>query len=228
MPVLLRAFSEITSQTQTVQLGDTSYLVRLIWRERTFAWYLTISTIDGVDILTGVRIEPQQPVMRFADPALFPDGTIITAQAGILGGAGTRSRVWLVPSVGGPGSATVAAGSAFRVPGEDHVWTLLTDATKPVGGSFHPALAEASITGEVEAAAATITEVVTALTTTGATITAVTNPTAAGEGVDAFIGTEATEVVQEDLATDLLLVFYLNDELPEADADEDAPTITIP
>ena len=94
MPVLLRAFAEVASQKQTVQLGDTSYLVTFNWRELTFAWYMTITTLDEVAILTGVRLEPNQAPMRFADSELFPDGVTIAQIMIVLYQAVEHFFIW--------------------------------------------------------------------------------------------------------------------------------------
>jgi len=227
MPFLLRAFPDVASQIQTVQLGDTSYRVRLDWRERCSAWYFSISTLAGVEILNSVRIEPQQPIMRFADPANFPDGVIITAKAGILGDPGTKGTAWITFDSQSPLPAVIAAGAVFRVPGEDHSWVTITDSGVPESiGAFSwryaPIQVEASIPGALEAAAGAITEIVTSVLPPPFFLLNAINTVAA------IPGTDAVEVVRPDLPSDLLLTFYLTSELPDAEADADAPTVTIP
>jgi len=220
VPVLLRAFSDITSQTQTVQLGDASYRVRLIWRERTFAWYMSISTVEDEPILTGVRVEPQQALMRFADPALFPDGTLITVRAGILGDAGTKSEVTVRFLYLFGGSVSVPAGTIIRDNATDRMWEVTRGGHTGTGApSFADVPCSPFDVGPV-------------VITTPASFSLISilafNPLSIGSIGDAGDGTHRPEVVQADLASDLLITFYTADEIPDATADEDAPTITVP
>lgn len=43
-------------QAFTVQLGSTTYQMRLIWNAASNAWVLNIAGSDGVDILTGIPL----------------------------------------------------------------------------------------------------------------------------------------------------------------------------
>lgn len=46
------------ARDRTVHLDGSVYRMRLTWMARRSGWYLDLSTLDGVDILSGRRISP--------------------------------------------------------------------------------------------------------------------------------------------------------------------------
>lgn len=43
-------------QVLVVPLGDRTYRIRQVWRERLRAWYLEISLVDGTEVAMGMRV----------------------------------------------------------------------------------------------------------------------------------------------------------------------------
>lgn len=52
----LRINTELPSSIQTVRIGTQRYRVRLDWRERCAAWYVSISRGDGTALATGKKL----------------------------------------------------------------------------------------------------------------------------------------------------------------------------
>lgn len=58
MAVKLPLFSDLPAQRYTIALEGVQYEVRLVWRERTGAWYLDLADQQGAWLLRGRRLSP--------------------------------------------------------------------------------------------------------------------------------------------------------------------------
>lgn len=67
---------------QSVTLDDVEYLLELSWSPRCSRWYLGLKTADGVDIVSGVAVVVDYPLLsRFGD-ARLPPGRLIAVSNG--------------------------------------------------------------------------------------------------------------------------------------------------
>jgi len=63
--------SETTDQTVSVELDDTSYILRVLWNERFGYFSLTVSTADDVPIVSNIKMVKNYPLVgQFKDPFL--------------------------------------------------------------------------------------------------------------------------------------------------------------
>ena len=63
---------------QVVRLDDTDYQIRLTWYERTSRWLCAVATYpDLVPIIEAVTLCDSQLILRWADPAIRPQGELI-------------------------------------------------------------------------------------------------------------------------------------------------------
>lgn len=56
MGQILQSFPQLPAHTQTVVIQDAQYIVRLVYRSRTAAWYFDLRTVDGDDLALGRRL----------------------------------------------------------------------------------------------------------------------------------------------------------------------------
>lgn len=56
MGQILHSFQQLPAHTQTVVLLPEQFVVRLVFRQRTGAWYMDLSTVDGVPLVLGRRL----------------------------------------------------------------------------------------------------------------------------------------------------------------------------
>lgn len=71
---------ETTDQTVSVEIDDTSYILRVLWNERFGYFALTVSTADDVPIVSNVKMVKNYPLVgKFKDP-LLPFGDFFFVQ----------------------------------------------------------------------------------------------------------------------------------------------------
>lgn len=63
-------------QTAQVQLGETFYVVTWRWNTRDGCWTFSLSDVDGLAIVSGVRVVLNVDLLRGVSDARRPDGAI--------------------------------------------------------------------------------------------------------------------------------------------------------
>lgn len=90
-------------QTAQVQLGDTFYVVAWRWNTRDSAWFFSLSDVDGVAIVSGVRVVLNTDLLRGVSDTRKPDGVMAVVDPGGratepgLTDLGARVKVVFIP-----------------------------------------------------------------------------------------------------------------------------------
>ena len=90
-------------QTGQVQLGDALYTVGWKWNARDRAWYFTLSDVDSVPIISGVRVVLNINLLNGASDVRRPKGAIVVVDPSNKLGEpglfdlGTRAKVVYIP-----------------------------------------------------------------------------------------------------------------------------------
>ena len=59
--------------TQTSTLDGTAFILNFAYNQRADCWYLSIATVDGTDLVNGLKIVTNWPLTRkVADPDMPP------------------------------------------------------------------------------------------------------------------------------------------------------------
>lgn len=214
MTQILRGFPDLASHYQVVQLSGTLLRLQLDWRERTQAWYATLTTLDGTAILTGVRLEPGADLLRHGDPALFAPTRgpgdlvpkLLCVDAGGSGQPATRSTVDLYfhNVAGAPILARAGTTYSDGTPAAP-LWVLLETVTVPIGG-YALGYAAAADPGVVAAEAGTITTITVPIA--GLSVTNL------GRAVPGQI---QVLLLQDDLGGEAILAWVPSEEVAAAD-----------
>lgn len=90
--------------TMSVILDGQSYNLQLDYCEREFRWYLSILTIDGIRLASGIKVIADWPLLRQAVDERLPPGILMSADVSGSGGEspefadlGRRVKLWYYP-----------------------------------------------------------------------------------------------------------------------------------
>jgi hypothetical protein len=208
---LVRAFPEHPDHVQTVQLSGVSFRLTLSWRERTEAWYATLTLLDGTPVITGVRLEPSADLLRYADPLLYAPTLrpgqqrprLLCLDAAGCGQSATRSTVHVVWS---PGAIPHRSGSIVAESADGDRWVTTTT---HYGGAHTVVTAVSEEFGPVEAEPS---EIDTKVDPAYPGISAVINIERAVPGQD------RVSILQPDLGTRAVLLWLPSEEIADPEA----------
>ncbi len=62
--------------TEIVDLDDQSYLIGFAWNNREAAWYMSVATLEEVDIVTGIKLVMGMELLQRTARAGIPPGEI--------------------------------------------------------------------------------------------------------------------------------------------------------
>lgn len=90
--------------TMTIILDGQSYILLLDYCEREFRWYLSILTVDGIKLASGVKIIADWPLLRQYVDERLPPGDLVSVDVSGAGGEppefadlGRRVKLWYYP-----------------------------------------------------------------------------------------------------------------------------------
>lgn len=98
---ILRNNPRLARDKFELTLDGRRYLLRFRWMERQASWYMSVYTVAGTPIRTGVRVVVNFPLLSRSGSALLPDGILLgvdVSQAGaeIVAQSELGDRVQLV------------------------------------------------------------------------------------------------------------------------------------
>lgn len=71
---------QTTDQTVSVEIDDTSYILRVLWNERFGYFALTVSTADDVPIVSNIKMVKNYPLVGKFKDTLLPFGDFFFVQ----------------------------------------------------------------------------------------------------------------------------------------------------
>ena len=69
--------TELANYTQKTVLDGTSYQLEFIYNEREDAWYVSILSDEGTDLINGIKIVADWPLLRRHQAEDTPPGELI-------------------------------------------------------------------------------------------------------------------------------------------------------
>jgi hypothetical protein len=78
--------TDLEFYTEQVELGGVVYRLTFAWNLRDSAWYMSIADVDGVAIVSGIRIVVDYPLLNSVSNADRPTGLLLaidTSGAGL-------------------------------------------------------------------------------------------------------------------------------------------------
>ena len=86
------------SFTQETDLNGTTYVPLFRWNTREEAWYLTLSTLDGITIAASLKLVPGAALLRHIPETPRPPGELFVDGVPTRDNLGTEARlIYIAP-----------------------------------------------------------------------------------------------------------------------------------